>query len=168
MRSHTLHPPINYMIYTTTSHPRDRHSPTANGKPTAAGSRGTKQATRSVSCRSATPIRSFRSSPLRSHVCHHWRMVSHPPTCVHHVCVACLVCTAYRMAAVHCVDGSYVHTKPLAFATERYANRTVERHRPDQLADAQHQLFADTDRACTMHTSLVMYSIVHVFHPIST
>ena len=72
------------------------------------------------------------------------------------------------MTDVHRVDGSYVHTKPLIFATERYDNRTVERQRPDQLADAHHQLFADTDRVCTMHTSLVMHSIVHVFHPIST
>ena len=69
------------------------------------------------------------------------------------------------MTDVHCVDGSYVHTKPLTFATERYDNRTVERRRPDQLADAQHQLLADTDRVCTMHTSLVMHRIVHVFIP---
>ena len=85
-----------------------------------------------------------------------------------YMCIACLVCTAYCMTDVHCVDGSYVHAKPLTIATERYDNHTVERQRPDQLADVQHQLFADTDRVCTMHISLVMHSIVHVFHPIST
>ena len=66
------------------------------------------------------------------------------------------------------VDDSYVHTKPLTFAAERYDHCALVGQRPDQLADAQHQLFADTDRACTMHASLVMHSIVHVFHPIST
>ena len=90
IRYHTMHPTINYVIYTTTSHLRDRHSPTANGKTKAAGSRGTMHATRSVSCRSPTRIHSFLSSPLRSRVFHPWRTVSHPPTCVHHLCICVL------------------------------------------------------------------------------
>ena len=86
-----------------------------------------------------------------------------------HVYIICVY--VYCMFGVHCLlhdRCALCGTKPLTFATERYDNRTVERQRPDQLADAQHQLFADTDRVCTMHTSLVMHSIVHVFHPIST
>ena len=105
IRYHTMHPTINYVIYTTTSHLRDRHSPTANGKTKAAGSRGTMHATRSVSCRSPTHIQSFLSSPLRSRVCHHWRTVSHPPTCVHHLCICvlhvwCALLAAWQLCIV--------------------------------------------------------------------